>query len=567
MEDVGLLITMAIVLGIALVGAMIAGRLKLPLIVGYLAGGMIIGPFGFRLVGNVEQVETLATIGVILLMFTLGLEFSRKTLRRIGKIAVFGGISQILVTIGLGLLVGWALDFDFAEAMLFGFFIALSSTIVVLKLLMARGELGSAHGRVMIGILLIQDLSVVPMMLILTWLGAPDGGAGIPAWVLTKAAIFLAVVLGLGFWALPKLMRRVASARSRETFLLAVVVLSLGAAFAANYVGLSMALGAFLAGLIASESEYAQQALADVRPLRDIFAVLFFVSLGMLADPRFIVENPGLVAMVVGAIVLGKGLIIAAITRVFGYSSKTTLFTGSGLFQIGEFSFVLAALALQLGLIAGSTYVLTITAAVITIVMTPFSLGFVSWAYHRLVQVPGLSKMLTMGVDPGVIEEGKQLSNHVVICGYGRMARHLVQVLQRRSFSCLVVDIDPRVIDLTHRREIPSIYGDASNRDILARAGLERARVLVIAFPDPIAARLAIEQARSINPRIDIVARVHRVEDRDLLREKGVAEMVHPEVEAGLEIIRHTLHRFGLTGQEIQYIIQTLREEELESAA
>jgi CPA2 family monovalent cation:H+ antiporter-2 len=485
-----------------------------------------------------------------------------KTLRQIGRVATLGGAAQIIATTALGFGVGWLLHWSVKESLLFGLFISMSSTIIVLKTLIERGELGSTHGRVMAGILLVQDLSVVIIMLILPSLG-DDGGVFTRAWGrdFLRALSFLALIFVLGFWVMPWFMRRVTEGRSRELFVLTVVCLVFGAAFGAYYVGLSVALGAFLAGLLVSEAEYAHQARADIGPLRDIFAILFFVSLGMLADPSFMMANPAEVGAVVAAIVVGKFVIVSVIVWAFGYSGKTTLFAGSGLFQIGEFSFVIAAVALGMGIISNHLYSLTLAAAGITMLLTPFGMGLVSGLYHRLIRVKGVSRLFAAHTDPGVSDERKRLSGHVVICGYGQVARNLGKVLERRKFPYLVVDIDPRNLDPVRARGIPCIYGDAANPEILARAGLERARVMVITFPDPIATRLAAANARRINPRLDVVARVHRDEDTEALRELGVAEMVRPELEAGLEIIRHTLHRFGLTTQEIQYIVNALREE------
>jgi len=356
-------------------------------------------------------------------------------------------------------------------------------------------------------------------------------------------------------------MRGVATVGSRELFLLTVVCLSLGAAFATFQFGLSMALGAFLAGLLLSESVYAHQALADIVPLRDIFATLFFVSLGMLVDPQFVVENLGVITAIVAAIILGKFVIASLIPRAFGYSAKTTLLVGSGLFQIGEFSFVLAALALEENVISGGLFELTITAAVITMLLTPFAMSLASGLYYRLSQEKRFARVLAARPDPVTLGEGKQLSSHVVICGYGRMGKNLGQVLERRGFSYLVVDIDPMVIDTARARSIPCIYGDASRPEILALAELERAKVMVVAFPDPISTKLAVQNALKVNPKLDMVARIQRDDEVEALRSMGVAEIVRPEFEAGLEVIRHTLHRFGLTTQEIQYIVNTLREE------
>jgi CPA2 family monovalent cation:H+ antiporter-2 len=569
MGELGLVADMAIVLVAALLGGIIARRLKLPIIIGYILSGVAIGPYGLKLVQDVEDVETLATIGVVLLMFTIGMEFSFKVLRDIGKVAVFGGIAQIIATAAMGFGVGRLLDWSLTESVLFGFFIAMSSTIIVLKTLMERGELSTPHGRVMLGILLVQDLSVIPIIVILPSLGEGTGTVftGEWGWTILKAISFLAAVLVLGFWFLPWFMRRVAEGRARELFLLTVVCLCFGAAFGAYYVGLSVALGAFLAGLMVSESPYAHQSRAEIGPLRDLFATLFFVSLGMLADPSFTVNNVREIAIIVTIIIAGKFVIASAVTWLFGYSAKTTLFVGSGLFQIGEFSFIIAALALETGVISNYVYFLTLAAAGITILLTPFSLGLTSVVYHRLVQDRRFPRLFSARVDIGSPDKGKRLSNHVVICGYGRTAENLVRVLERRNFPYLVIDIDPRVFERARRNNIPCIYGDTSNPHILEQAGLDRARVLVVTIPDPLASELAVENARRINRKLDIVARVHRDEDVDVLREKGVTEMVRPELEAGLEIIRHTLHRFGLTSQEIQYVVNALREEEVRTTS
>ena len=565
MGELSLLENMAIVLGAALIGGMVARRLKLPVILGYLAGGIAIGPYGLGLVSDMEQIDTLATIGVVLLLFTLGIEFSLNAMRKMGKVAILGGIGQILATATLGLMAGWFFNWPLVESIFFGFLIALSSTMIVIKTLMDRGELGTPHGRVMIGILLVQDLSVIPLMVIVPYLDQ-SGVALLSAlgWGALKAVLFLGALLVLGFWGLPWLMRRLAGERSRELFLLAVVCLGLGAAFGTYYFGLSAAFGAFVAGLLISESEYAHQALADIVPLRDIFATLFFVSLGMLVDLDFAVANPAMVGGVVAIIILGKFVICSFIPWLFGYGGKTMLFVGSGLFQIGEFSFILAALALDEGIISNDLYSLTLTSAAITILLTPFGLILASALYYRLSQGVRFSRLFASRLDLGSpSEEKEELSSHVVICGCGRVGRNLGRVLERRNLSRLVIDIDPRVIESLRARGVPAVYGDASNPHILAQARLEKARVMVVTFADPMATELALKNALRINPKLYVVARVHGDEEAEVLRDMGVAELVRPDFEAGLEIIRHTLHRFGLTTHEIQYIVNTLRDEGL----
>ncbi len=561
MEELGVGLDLVIVLTTALVGGMLARLLRLPIILGYLVGGIAVGPYGFGLVHDLETIHTLATIGVILLLFTLGLEFSLSELKRIGKVAILGGIAQILLTAAVGLALGRLLGFTMLEAVFFGFLIALSSTMIVLKILMERGELDSGHGRIMIGILLVQDLSVVPLMIIMPAMGG-EGEVWLSLGIaVAKAILFIGIMLGLGIWGLPWLLRRVAAGRSRELFLLTVVTLCLAAAFGAYFFGLSAAVGAFIAGLLISQSAFARQAFADIVPLRDTFVALFFISLGMLADPHFVVGNVAIIAIVVVVIIVAKFIICSLIPWFFGYSPKTVLFVGMGLIQIGEFSFVLAGVGREAGLISSYLYSLTLTSAIVTMLLTPFALGFASFLYRRLSQGGRLGKLVARRPDPGWRDKQWQLSGHAVICGYGRVGDTLARVLERRKLSYLVIDLNSQVISRLHSEGVPCIYGDAGNPEILAHAQLDKARVLICTFRDFIAVELTTRNALRINPRLDIVARVPRDADVELLKGIGVSELVRPEFEASLEITRHTLHRFGVTSPEIQHILSGLRRE------
>ena len=561
MEELGLGLDLIIVLVAAIAGGILAHWLRLPIILGYLATGIAVGPYGLGLVRDLETINALATIGVILLLFTLGLEFSLNELKRIGRIAVWGGSAQILLTAGVGFALGKLLGWETTNAIFFGFLIALSSTMIVLKTLMERGELDSAHGRVMIGILLVQDLSLVPLMIILPAMG---GEEGVQLWsslgiATLKATLFIGVMLVLGIWGLPWLLERVAGRRSRELFLLTVVTLSLGAAFGAQFLGLSAAVGAFIAGLLIGQSVFARQAVADIVPLRDIFGALFFVSLGMLVDLNFAADNPAIIALVVVAIIAAKFIICAMIPRVFGYSPKTTLFTGMGLIQIGEFSFVLAAVGLEVGIISQNIYSITLAAAIITMGLTPFALNFASTLYRWLSQGEKSGWLIASHLDPGWLSK-QQLAGHAVICGHGRVGNTLTKVLEQRNLPYLVIDIDPQVISRLRSQRIPCIYGDASNSEILAHTELNEANLLICTFPNFMDVELTVRNALKINPKLDIVARVHRDIDAELIKGIGVSELVRPEFEASLEITRHTLHRFGLTTVEIQHILNNLRE-------
>jgi CPA2 family monovalent cation:H+ antiporter-2 len=564
-EGLNIGLDLLIVMVVAIAGGMLARWLRLPIILGYLVGGIAIGPYGFGLVHDTETINNLATIGVVLLLFTIGLEFSLKEVLRMGKIAVLGGIAQIVLTAAVGLGLGRLVGLSMLGAVFFGFIIALSSTMVVLKLLMERGELDTTHGRIMLGILLVQDLSVVPMMVIMPAVGGGTGEIWVSlGWAVLKAVLFIGLMLALGFWGLPWFLGKVAGQRSRELFLLTVIVLCLAAAFGTYYFGLSAAFGAFAAGLLISQSGFARQAFADILPLRDTFAALFFVSLGMLANLHFIGGNLADVAIVVVIIMAAKFLICSLITRLFGYSHKTVLFVGTGLIQIGEFSFILAMMGVGLGIISERLYSLTVAAAIITMLLTPFMMSLNSVAYRWLSQRRWFAQQLAGRVDPDWDEQALELSRHVVICGYGEIGRRVAMILEKQKFSYLVIELDPQIVSGLRARGVPCIYGDASNPEILAHAHLDKARVLVCTFPDYVAVELTARNALRINPKLDIIARVYRDADAELLKGIGVTELVLPIFEGSLEMIRHTLHRFGMTSTEIQYILTGLREGQIE---
>jgi len=564
MEELGFGLDLIIVLATAIAGGMLARQLRLPTILGYLVGGIVIGPYGFGLVQDLATVKVLANVGVILLLFTLGLEFSLKEIMRLRKVAILGGMAQILLTAAVGLALGRFLGLTTLVAVFFGFIIALSSTVIVLKSLMERGELDSGHGRIMIGILLVQDLSVVPLIIIIPAVGGGGGELWLSLGMAAlKAVIFVGAMLVLGIWVLPWLLKRVAGARSRELFLLTVVTLVLSAAFGTYFFGLSVAFGAFVAGLLISQSVFARQAFADIVPLRDAFVALFFVSLGMLSNPQFVMDNIAIIAIVVAVIIAAKFVICFLVPWLSGYSPKTALFTGMGLIQVGEFSFVLAGIGLEAGVISSYLYSLILASAIVTMLLTPFAFNLASFLYRRLSQGERFGMLMARRTDPEWGRQKWELSGHAVICGHGRVGRTLTKVLERRNFPYLVIDLSPQVIAELNSRGIPCIYGDASNPDILAHAQLNKARVLICTFPDFIDVQLTTKNALKINPRLDIVARVPRDADAELLKGMGIAELVRPEFEASLEITRHTLHRFGLTTIEIQYILNGLRSGEL----
>lgn len=541
------LITIVVLLGATLLGGMIAHRLRQPVMLGYLLVGVIVGPHGLGLVRDLEMVETAATIGVALLMFMLGLEISPSQLRQVGKVGPWGGIVQIAGTFGLGTLVaryglGWALQ----SSVVFGLVISLSSTAVCLKILMERGELTSVHGRIMLAVLIVQDLAVVPMMVVTPLMGGDLAQLPLDlALAAGKALAFVGAAVVSGIWLLPFILGRVGGVRSRELFLLTMLTVSLGAALATRSLGLSAVFGSFLIGLLIRGPRFGYQALADVTPLRDTFATVFFVSLGMLLDFDLILAQWGLVAVTVGIILGVKIAVLYGVVRLFRYSNRIALLTGAGLFQVGEFGFILAQAGLAAGLIDADKYSLILASAIVSMLLTPVALGLASRLYPRLVHAPPRA---VAGARP----QEEERPARVVVAGHGRIGQNVAQGLHDAGVPYVVVDLDPQRIADARKAGRPRIYGDASNRNVLTQAGITEARTLVVAFPDPLAALATVRTALELNPRLHIVARVHQSQEANQMKRMGVTELVSPEYEASLELLRRALAASGWKKSDIR---------------
>ena len=556
-------ISIAILLGAALVGGMIAHRLRQPVILGYLVVGVVMGPHALGLVGDLALIEAAATMGVALLMFTLGLEISVSQLRQVGKVGLWGGVAQILITFALGLVVGSTLfGWSLSQAALFGLVISLSSTMVCLKILMERGELDSVHGRIMIAILVLQDISVVLMVVVIPLLGGTVENLLFALAIATgKAVLFVGIAIVLGLWVLPWLMGRVGGVRSRELFLLTVLVLSLGAALGTYILGLSVVFGAFVIGLVLRETRFAHQALAEITPLRDIFATLFFVSLGMLLSPRFVLENWWLIVITVAIIVLIKFLVVSGIVRFFGYSGGIALLVGAGLFQIGEFSFILAQAGVNTGIISDQIYSLILASAIITMILTPLSMSSASWLYPKLTRVPTGGEAVAEDTLALSVADSSEVANPVVIAGYGRVGQTIAQGLRDAGIPYTVVEIDPEVIFDLRCGGIACIYGDASNVHVLSHVDLNKTKALVVTFPDPLAVVTTVQTALKINPKLKIVARIHRVKEAELLKGLGVTELISPEYEASIEFLRRILSVSGWKEASIKRTLAAVRQD------
>jgi CPA2 family monovalent cation:H+ antiporter-2 len=552
----GIVADISIILVAGLIGGLIAQQLKQPLILGYILAGIAVGPYtGIVTITEIHDIELLAEIGVALLLFGLGLEFSLKELKPVRKIALIGTPIQILLTIAYGFAIGHYLGLEPVHSLWFGALISLSSTMVILKTLMSQGRLGTLSSRVMIGMLIVQDLAIVPMLIILPQLNRPESGLPFLGLAALRAAIFLVVMIFLGTRVIPRLMAHIAGWNSRELFLLAVTAIGLGVGYATYLFGLSYAFGAFIAGLVLSESDYGHQALSEVIPVRDLFVLLFFVSVGMLFDPAFLLKNWETVLLVVALVSVGKAVIFGTLTPIFRYRNVIPLAVSLGLFQVGEFSFVLARVGLSTNSISKELYSLVLNTAVISMVLTPLISGLTTplyslrkrWFKHEPLQTINLPKA--------------GLQDHVIIAGGGRIGQYVGQVLQRLGFDFVVIELDYRMVEQAKEAKFPVIFGDATQSVVLNAANVEQARLMLITVHAIVTTRTIVDKIRRMNPDLHIVASAEGVQQMKMLHEHGVYEVVQPEFEASLEITRQALLHLNIHATDIHKFTDAVRNE------
>jgi monovalent cation:H+ antiporter-2, CPA2 family len=562
LEDFRLIVDLVSILAAAAVGGIIAGLARQPALLGYIIGGMIVGPAGLGLIKELIQVETLAQFGAAFLLFALGVEFSFSELKKVQKISLGGGglqiVLTILVTTFISVSVGWVTTPQ--QGVFLGAILSLSSTAVVLKSLMESNETATPHGQVMLGILVVQDLALGFMLAVLPALDRPPAEIGLAVFqAAVKIGLFALGATAFGIWVMPRLLRLLASTESRELFLLGIVTLCLGIALITEQLGLSIEMGAFVAGLMISEAEYADQTLAYVEPIRDVFAALFFAAIGMLIDPRFLWDNWDLILGLVSIVFVGKFMIITPLVRLFGYPLQTALIAGLGLAQIGEFSFVLASEGRNLGLVSRRVYLLLLGTTAVTLVVTPFILRLIPSLFNWIETVPALDRWFQPGEPPLEVSEHVPLEPPIVICGYGRTGQNLATLLAEQNVPVVVVEQSEAAIQRLRDSGIPYIYGNAVSIPVLTRAGLDRARAMVIALPDAMSTRLCLKHALEISPDLDIVVRANQYQDIELLYQLGGSEVVQPEFEASLEMASHLLVKIGLPTVQIQRQVKTIR--------
>ena len=544
---------LALVLLAAVLGGALAWRLGQPLVLGYVLGGMAISPFTpGPAVADTHNFEAFAEIGVVLLMFCVGLEFSLKDLQRVKGVALIGGTLGTALSIGLAVVVGLALGWPPLQGLVIGIVICVASTMVLARLLLDRGELHTRHGRVLVGISLVEDLAVVVLLALMPALGALAAdrllmigrGLGIAALVLVPFVAVAARVVA-------PLLTRVARTRDQELFLMVALAIGLGTAALNQAVGLSLALGAFLAGLLISTSDFAHETLARLLPLRDTFGAFFFVTVGALIDPRRVFDNLPLLATMVALVVVGKLVIRVGVVRLFGETLWTALLTGIGLAQIGEFSFVLVQAAREEGHIGADVYQVTLAASLITILINAALVRLAPRYLGALRVGPALPE-----VDPTAPE----LERHVILCGYGRVGSAVAEALDTFHVRWVVIENDPDVVRGLRERGIPSLFGDAGHRRLLEQAGAGRAALAVVALPETQRVRLVVRHLRALNATVPILARAHDRDHHEPLRQAGATEVIQPELEAASTLIRHALRRLELPRERVLAYLEQSRE-------
>lgn len=567
MHTLPLLVQMTVALGAAFCGGLIARHFKLPPIVGYLLAGVAIGPFTPGFIGDVETINQLAELGVIFLLLGVGLHFSLRDLWAVRKIAVPGAIGQMalatLAGFALSRLWGWSA----ASGVVLGLAISIASTIVLLRGLMDQGLLNTRHGQAAVGWLVLEDLATVLILVFLPVLSPADQGnlwqtAG---WALVKTGMFAGMMLLIGVRAIPWLLLRIAHTRSRELFIVAVVVIALGIALlAAELFGVSLALGAFLAGVVISESTISRQVGAEVLPFRETFAVLFFVSIGMLVNPGYIFSHTDQALALTALIVLGKPLLTLLLGLLIPASARTILVVAAGLSQIGEFSFIIDRSAVALGLLTRDQYSLLLTGALLSILLNPLLFRALSPTEALLRRWPWVWRRLDKH-DPVSPPPSEALRDHVVLVGYGRVGQHLVTVLKHLSIPQLVVDRDMERVKTLEQQRIPTLLGDAANSEVLTHTQLARARALVVMVSEEATAELVVAAAQDLAPEVPVIARAATEAGVRRLSTLGAQEVIHPELEGGLAIVRQALVRLGFPEHDVDQYTEAVRRDRYET--
>ena len=555
MGHIPLLDELAVIACVGVFVTVVLARLRLPTVAGLLAAGAILGPNGLRLLQSAETIEQLAEVGVVLLLFTIGLEFSLSRLSHIWRQVAAGGSIQVGLTIAAAVAVGALLDQSFGTSLFYGFVFAMSSTAIVLRALTERREIDAPHGRFVVGALIFQDLCVVPMVLIVPLLGAGTRAGGAVTEIgiaLGKAAFVVVGIVLVARLIVPRLFAWVTAVRSREVFLLAVIGICTSTAWLTAQAGLSLALGAFLGGMVVADTEYGHRAMGDMLPLRDVFTSIFFISLGMLFDARSLIEHPLLVLGLLAGFLLAKGALATLAALAMGFPARVAWLAGVGLAQFGEFGFVLARLGRTSNLVTDSDVRTLLAAGVLSMFFTPLLVRVAPHiaAGERLLRP--LERLLgARGVDDCTPEDQK-LEGHVLVVGYGVAGRLVARALEACQLPYLVLELNAETVRKSREAGEPVYYGDAASVEALEHAGISRARALVLLMNDPQATIRVIEATKRAAPAVPVFVRSHFLAERASLLSLGATDVITEEVEAGMEVLAQVLRKLAVPRNVIE---------------
>jgi len=550
-----------VVLALAILVITIGTRLKIPGVVGFLLTGVLVGPYGLGLVRDAQMVEVLAEIGIIFLLFTIGMQFSFKTLLEMKKIVLVAGTLQVALTILAVYAIMYFFGTPAGTALFFGFLICHSSTTITLKIFQDRAEVNTPYARSTLGISLYQDIMTVPMLIAIPILAGHE--ADITGAMLNLGLtliVLVSIVLAVAIWVLPRIMDKIAGVRSSEIFLLSIILICFVITFISAKLGLSLALGAFLAGLTLSESAYFHQAFASIIPFRDIFTSFFFISIGMLLNIWFVLGNPVIIiALVIGILVL-KAVIAAGSTLAIGQSLRTSVLAGLALCNIGEFAFVLSVPAQQYGFFSETNNQFFLAVAVITMALTPFIVSAGPGVADRVCRLPFPDRMKAGCIPPEREKPGKPpLTGHVIVIGYGLNGRHLAKVAKIGNIPYVVIDLNPETVEEEQKKGEPIFFGDATNESILSHAGIEDARILVVAINDALSTRAITRIARSMNPNLYIIARTQFLPEVKVLQDLGANEVIPEEFETSVEIFSRVLKKYLVPKGTVEQFVHEIR--------
>ena len=557
--EIPLLNDIVIIFGLSIAVLFIFHLIRVPAIVGFLLTGILAGPHGLGLVEAVHEVEILAEIGVVLLLFAIGLEFSLKRMLQIKRSILLGGSLQVLITVVIVFFIAMQIGPAFGESIFIGFLIALSSTAIVLKLIQERAEIDSPHGRATLGILLFQDVIIVPMMLFTPILAGATGDLGESLIILVAkgTGIILLVIVGAR-WIVPYALYQIARTRSRELFLLSVFMICLAVVWLTSSMGLSLALGAFLAGLIISESEYSHHALGNVLPFRDVFMSFFFVSIGMLLDLDFLFHQSGLILLIVLCFLALKASIACFVAFLLGFPLRTTILVGLALCQVGEFSFILSRTGVEYGLLAGDIYQFFLTVSVLTMAATPFCIALAPRIADLAMRLP-LPERLISGLYPVHEIKRARKKDHLIIIGFGANGRNVARAARVAGIPHVIVEMDPEMVMTEQKKGVPIYYGDATHEAVFQHADIRDARIVVIAISDPAATRRITAIARRLNPKVHIIVRTRYLQEMKPLYELGADDVIPEEFETSVEIFTRVLVKYLIPRDEIESFIAEVR--------